>query len=396
VRNGAGRRYRTGLIGHTGAGDYGHDLDVACGRMPELEVVALADPDPAGRALAAARAGAARTYAAYREMLAREALDLVVVAPRHVAAHEAMLLAAVESGAQIYCEKPLVRTPAEADRVLAAAAAAGVRIAVAHISRAFSVLPRLRALVAAGGLGRLRRVHGFGKCDRRGGGQDLMVLGSHILDLMSYFAGEPAWAHAHVTQQGRDADAGDIREGDEGVGLVAGDGIVSHYAFRGGVVGEFESFVADDRAPISYFSLLLEGTTGTIGMRSFGGRHVYQHRRAVPLPELEDRWEPLALDGHAPEGPDDMKERYIWAHQQLIGDLLRSAEERREPVAGARAAATALEMMMAAYESHFAGRRVAFPLASREHPLEARVDDLTSKERQHVGTSWAPVPSTSG
>jgi predicted dehydrogenase len=223
-----------------------------------------------------------------------------------------------------------------------------------------------------------------------------MVLGSHILDLMSYFAGVPAWAHAHLTHQGRDVDAGDIRPGDEGVGLVAGDGIVSHYAFRSGVVGEFESFVADDPAPISYFSLLLEGTTRTIGTRSFGGRHVYQHRRAVPLPELEHRWEPLALDGHAPEGPDEMKERYIWAHQQLIGDLLRSAEERREPVADARAAATALEMMMAAYESHLAGRRVAFPLASREHPLEARAGDLSSKERQHVDTSWAPVPSRSG
>jgi predicted dehydrogenase len=380
VRNGAGRRYRTGLIGHTGAGDYGHDLDVACGRMPALEVVALADPDPAGRARAAARAGAARTYAGYREMLAREELDLVVVAPRDVAAHEAMLLAAVARGAHVYCEKPLVRTPAEADRVLAAAAAAGVQIAVAHIARAFAVLPRLRALVAAGGLGRLRRVHGFGKCDRRGGGQDLMVLGAHILDLMAYFAGEPAWAHAHVTQRGRDAEPGDIRAGDEGVGPVAGDGLVCHYAFRGGVAGEFESFVADDPAPVSYFSLLLEGTARTVGLRSFGGRHVYQHRRAVPLPELEDRWEPLALDGHAPEGPDDLTERYIWAHQQLIRDLLRSADERREPVAGARAAATALEMAMAAYESHFTGRRVAFPLARREHPLAARARGRTGEE----------------
>jgi hypothetical protein len=60
VRDGAGRRYRAGPIGHTGAGDYGHDLDFACGRMPELEVVALADPGPAGRARAAARARRAR------------------------------------------------------------------------------------------------------------------------------------------------------------------------------------------------------------------------------------------------------------------------------------------------------------------------------------------------
>src|SRR5205085_10511042 len=87
-----GRRYRTGIIGHTGAGDYGHDLDLTCGGMPELDVVALADPDPTGRARAAERSGAARTYVSYGEMLAQERLDLVVVATRYVDHHEAMLL----------------------------------------------------------------------------------------------------------------------------------------------------------------------------------------------------------------------------------------------------------------------------------------------------------------
>jgi predicted dehydrogenase len=363
------RRYRTGIIGHTGAGDYGHDLDLTCGRMPELDVVALADPDPTGRARAAARSGAARTYASYGEMLAHERLDLVVVATRYVDHHEAMLLAAIRSGAQIYSEKPLVASPAEADRVLAAADAAGVHIAVAHIGRAFAVLPRLKASIAAGKIGRLRRVHGFGKCDRRGGGQDLIVLGSHILDMMSYFAGEPAWAHAHIMQQGRDVAVDDIRPGDEGVGPIVGDSIVSHYAFQSGVMGEFESFVAQDGTGVSYFTLLLEGTAGTIGYRSFGGRQLFWHHRGIPFPAGDERWEPLELDGYTPEGPDDMNERYVWAHQQLIRDLLRSVEERRPPLADARAAVTALEMIMAAYESHFAGRRVAFPLTNRRHPL---------------------------
>jgi predicted dehydrogenase len=271
----------------------------------------------------------------------------------------------------VYCEKPLVRTPAEADRVLAAAQAAGVQIAVAHICRAFSILPRLKVLMASGTLGRLRRVHGFGKCDQRGGGQDLMVLGSHILDMMSYFAGEPAWTHAHITQQGRDVEAQDVRPGDEGVGLVAGDSIVSHFAFRSGVIGEFESFIAEDRAPTSYFTLLLEGTAGTVGIRSFGDRQVYRHNRAIPLPGTDERWTALRLEGHELEGPDDPQERYIWAHQRLIGDLLAAGEEGREPIASARAATTALEMIMATYESHFSGCRVTFPLANREHALEA-------------------------
>jgi predicted dehydrogenase len=313
-------------------------------------------------------------------MFAREQLDLVIVAPRNVDEHEVLLLAAVGAGAHVYCEKPLVRTPAEADRVLAAARVAGVQIAVAHINRAFAVLSRLRALVAAGEIGKLRRVHGFGKCDRRGGGQDLMVLGSHILDMMSYFAGEPAWAHAHITKEGRDVDAGDIHAGDEGVGLVAGDSIVSHFAFRSGVMGEFESFFAQDSAPVSYFGIQLEGTEGTIGMRSFGGRQLFRHSRAIPLPGLDERWETLALDGYSPEGPDDMNERYIWAHQHLIRNLLASAEAGTEPVASAHAAATALEMIMATYESHFAGHRVGFPLVNREHPLELIAARGTRKE----------------
>jgi predicted dehydrogenase len=365
----SGRRYRAGIIGHTGAGDYGHDLDLTCGRMADLEVVALADPDATGRARAAERSGAARAYASYSEMLAQERLELVVIAPRHVDGHEAMLLAAIQAGAHIYCEKPLVASPAEADRVLAAADTAGVHFAVAHVGRAFSVLPRLKAFVAGGKIGHLRRVHGFGKCDRRGGGQDLMVLGSHILDMMCYFAGEPAWAHAHIMQDGRDADAGDIRPGDEGVGLIAGDSIVSHFAFRSGVMGEFESFVAQDGTDTSYFTLLLEGTSGTIGHRSFGGRQLFWHHRGIPFPADGEQWEPLELDDHAPEGSDDMNERYIWAHQQLIRDLLQSIDERRPPLASAHAAATALEMMMAAYESHFAGGRVSLPLTNRRHPL---------------------------
>ena len=84
-----------------------------------------------------------------------------------------------------------------------------------------------------------------------------------------------------------------------------------------------------------------------------------------------------------------MNERYIWAHQQLIRDLLRSAEERRPPLAGARAAVTALEMMMAAYEFHFAGHRVSFPLTNRRHPLA----DLTGRTASPLDSTDTCVPT---
>ena len=44
--------YRAAVIGHTGKGNYGHQLDEACVGLPGVEVVAIADPDEAGRAKA--------------------------------------------------------------------------------------------------------------------------------------------------------------------------------------------------------------------------------------------------------------------------------------------------------------------------------------------------------
>src|SRR5436190_21348181 len=66
--------YRAAVIGHTGRGDYGHGMDVVFKGVPGVEVVALADAgaDGAARAKIAERAGAARHYTDYREMLAKE------------------------------------------------------------------------------------------------------------------------------------------------------------------------------------------------------------------------------------------------------------------------------------------------------------------------------------
>ena len=88
-------KLRAAVIGHTGRGDYGHGLDVIFTGHPACEVVAIADPDDAGRSKAAARAGAARQYADYREMLAKEKPQLVSVAPRHADQHAAMAVAAL-------------------------------------------------------------------------------------------------------------------------------------------------------------------------------------------------------------------------------------------------------------------------------------------------------------
>ena len=44
---------------------------------------------------------------------------------------------------------------------------------------------------------------GRGKEDSRGGGEDLWVLGSHIIDLIRVFGGDAQWCFATVTSEGR-------------------------------------------------------------------------------------------------------------------------------------------------------------------------------------------------
>ena len=171
--------YRVAVIGHTGKGKYGHALDQACAGLPGVGIVALADPDEAGRASALRRTGAARGYADYEAMLVQERPDVVVVAAAHLEEREAIFLAGVEAGVRgIFTKKPFARSLDVADRMLAAAAARAVKVAIAHQNR-LRPAPRLaRQYLQAGELGRLRAIRTVGKCDQRGGGQDLLWLGT--------------------------------------------------------------------------------------------------------------------------------------------------------------------------------------------------------------------------
>src|SRR6185503_15386942 len=65
-------KFKAAIIGHTGRGNYGHEMDLIFNDRPNIEVVAIADPDGAGRAKAASRCKALRQYDDYREMLSKE------------------------------------------------------------------------------------------------------------------------------------------------------------------------------------------------------------------------------------------------------------------------------------------------------------------------------------
>lgn len=364
--------YRAVIIGHTGEGDYGHGLDIVYDDVPEVEVVAVADPDAEGLATARERIGAANAYADYREMLEREEFDLVNVCPRVVTPHAAMVIAAAEAGARgIFCEKPLAASLGEADAMMAACAARNVKVAVAH-RRANPYEQYGKKLVDEGAIGQLQVLRARGKWDRRHGAEDLAVLGPHMMDSLRYFAGaDVAWAHAHVSQDGREVVLDDVREGNEGIGLIAGSSIAAYYAFTNGVTAHFESQPGHTEAKVNsrWFGFDAHGTEGIISLRNSPNGEMYIYRNGMFIPDGKVEWERVLLDDWEAIAPHD---RTHHSNISIVRELMHAIEEDRDVVeaSSGRDALAALEMIMAVHESQRIKGRVEFPLANRENPYE--------------------------
>jgi predicted dehydrogenase len=281
---------------------------------------------------------------------------------RHSDQHRDIILACLQAGAHVYSEKPITRTPAEADELLAAATAANRKVAVAHTMRQGPGIRRLRdAIQKENILGDLAEMRAYGKQDPRAGGEDLMVLGSHLMDLMRLFAGDPQWCTARVLTAGRDITRADARLVKDNVGLVAGDQIFAQYAFPNGINASFTS-TARMRENAGSWGLELLGSKGSARICDVSP-NVFVRRPSPWTPTgRTDIWQPF--DPATVKVPD---ERPL----DPVADWLESITAPREPVCSLRNAAWAVEMVCAVYESALSGQRAAFPLKKRTHPLEA-------------------------
>ena len=264
-------KYKVAVIGRTGKGNYGHGIDTAWLGIDNVEIVAVADEDEKGRAAACAHDPRSKNaYADFlREMLDKEKPQIVSVADRWLDAHRDMVVACAEAGASVFLEKPLCRTLREADEMVTACEKHHVKLAIAHQTRYSPRLKVIKEMIAAGTLGDILEMRGRGKEDARGGGEDMMVLGTHIMDLMRLLVGDPRWCFARVWQNGKNAMPGDIRPGGEGMGPIQGDRLFAEYGFDGGVVGSFGSHKARHGAG-SRFALHLLGTKGIIQIMTGG------------------------------------------------------------------------------------------------------------------------------
>jgi predicted dehydrogenase len=359
------QKLRACVIGHTGRGDYGHGLDVVFTGHPQCELVGLADPDEAGRAKAVERTKAPKSYADYREMLAKEKPQIVAVAMRQTDQHVATALAAFEVGAHVIMEKPIASSCAEADQILAAADSAKRKIAVAHQMRIGPRTQKFKKALDEGVIGDLLQMDVWAKQDpKRAGGEDMMVLGTHEFDLLRFFAGDVKWCTARVQQKGHDITKADARTPGEAIGPVAGDEIFAQFAFDKGVNATFGSR-ARMREMIGHWGIMLTGSKGVVRILTEVEPHVLVRKSSGDwqVTGRDDKWQPLAGT------PGPAENDFATQNRRVLDDLLDAIRADREPVCSGRNAAKAVEMVMAVYHAALRGACVPLPLVDRKHPL---------------------------
>lgn len=362
------KKYRVAVIGRTGKGNYGHSLDTVWLRCGQAEIVAVADENEAGRVKAAKTLGAKAAYGDYRTMLEKEKPQIVSVADRWPDCHRDMVVACADFGASMFLEKPVAQNLHQADEMVAACAKAHVQVAVAHQTRYSPTVKVIRNLIGEGRIGDVLELRGHGKEDRRGGGEDLMVLGSHTFDLMRHLAGDAKWCFAHIQKEGRRAVAGDVRPGGEQIGPIVGDHITATYGFDRLANGRFITHVARAGTNSRYW-LEIRGTKGTIhvGYGILPVAYLCEDPGGM-FGKSKSPWLPISSAGVGK--PESIDAKAIENGNILIvNDLIEAIEKDRPPLGSLHDGRAALEMILAVYESFRLERPVELPLKNRKHPL---------------------------
>ena len=300
----------------------------------------------------------------------------VVVPQSGNANRHAVVKDCLMAGAHVICPAPFTRTLAEADELVSLADRRGLKIAVANPMR---VNPNVIKFLQMrhGLIGDLLEIRVYGKMEDNCGGEDLLLHGAPLFDLIRMFAGNPLWCVGNAFSSGRPSTSEDIYESAGGLwGPVVGESITAQICMESNV---FVNFVSNPK---------MKWVTNGWGME-FIGSHRIMRLHAGDQPELsllenpgpkpataEERWQlwpedqdPYHLEDLELAGPDV-------ANRVVVFDWLNSVAEDRPPCCSAERAQKALEMVHGIWESAVTGERVYFPLQSREHPLEIPAEPL--------------------
>lgn len=210
-------------LGFLGTGWIGRSRMEAMLASGEAKPVAICDPDAEMARRAQELAPDAQIVASFDELLACEPDGVVIATPS--ALHGEQCVRAFDAGAAVFCQKPLGRSAAEVETVLAAARSADRLLGVDLSYRHAAAIQAIRDRVVAGDLGQVFAAdlsfhNAYGPQSdwfwdpKLSGGGCLIDLGVHLVDLALWTFGFPEVVDARATllRDGRPAAADEVED----------------------------------------------------------------------------------------------------------------------------------------------------------------------------------------
>ena len=354
------KQYKAAVIGAGMVPVRGHIP--AYQRLPNVQVVAVVDIKEERAQQVAKELGIPRAYADYREMLQKEAPDLVSVCTPNVL-HAQMTIDALKAGANVICEKPMALTYTDAQAMVQAAKEAGKQLTIAFSNRPNPGFQLLKRYAQEGRFGDiyyvksqyLRRsgIPGYGSWftnkDLAGGGATYDI-GVHFLDLALWIMDHPkptsvtasAYAEFGPKAKGLGGWGADILPPPQRCDVD--DFLTAHVKFENGATLVLEA---------SWAAYLGSGNRVQVLGNEMG---------ADLCPALYGEAHPLRLYGDLGEDPieiipDVPRASGPGGHAAIIQEWVAHLEDEEAPIPGWHGA-MATQILEAAFQSSATGKSV--------------------------------------
>lgn len=358
------RKFKVGIVGVGGIANGKHMP--ALSKLSNVEIVAFCDIIKERAVEGAKKYGApeAKVYTDYRDLVARDDIDVVHVCTPNLY-HSEITVAALESGKHVLCEKPMAIDYAGAKAMVEASKRTGKKLSVGYQSRYRPDSSYLKSYIDDGGLGeiyfakaiavRRRAVPTWGVFldEEKQGGGPLIDIGTHALDLTLWFMNNYKWesvmgtSYKKLSQRENAANAWGPWDPKK---YTVEDSAFGFIRFQDGATVMLESSWALNTLQVAEAVCLLCGTEGGAdfadGLRINGEKY---SRLYTIKPELKSGG--VAFYEGRSESPQDIEARLFY---QAIAD-------DTDPVVLPEQAAVVTQILEAIYESAKTGKPVYNP-----------------------------------
>jgi len=347
-----GERVRVGIIGSQFISAIHAE---SLSRCHAAEMVAVASPTPGNAERLAGKYQIPHHFTDYRDLLAIDEIDLVVIGiPNHL--HCEVVVAAARAGKHIVVEKPFCLNLAEADQMLDAARQAAVKLMYAEELCFAPKYVRLKQLLDSGALGKPTLLKQSEKHDgphaahfwdvQRSGGGVVMDMGCHAVEFFRWMLGRPPIKSVYAqmsTQVHQEKTRGE-------------DNAIVILEFENGVIGMAEESWTklggmDDRAEVhgshgvAYADLLHGNAIETYSLEGYD--------YAVEKAGSTRGWTFTIYD-----------EAYNYGFPQEMAHFVDCVQHDKQPLVTGEDGRAVLEVLFAAYESARTGRKIYLPFPS--------------------------------